>query len=222
MNNDGIVGCDLRSIVAAVARSRRWPFRKRKDDAGVGHATSLSACISSRGPVRVRCEVSITPENETASALTGARGVAFVVEVLERMTHDELSEDGRAVPDEVTRYHPVRTVQLGGPLVLRGDDGVEVTVSPAQVGFVFATLSPTVIPLVNPVAELGAFAASHRSRYFREQVVRPGDRFHLAATVESTATVGSWGYRSGASTAIVVRPDLSPLVLEEILITPSW
>jgi hypothetical protein len=217
------VGFALRSIVAALRRSLPLPLRKPKDDADRGLAASLSACTSSRGPVRVRCEVTVTPENETASALTGASGVAFVVEVLERMTHEELSdEDGRAVAEEVTRYHPVRTVQLGGPLVLRGDDGAELAVSPAQVVFAFATVSPTVVPLVKQGAELGAFAGSGRTRYFREQIVRPGDRFRLAATVEATGTVGSLGYRSNASTKIVVRPDLSPLVLEEILVTPSW
>lgn len=200
-----------------------WPFGRANDGGDVEHPTSLSACVARSGPTRVRCEVTVASGSDVASPLSGSRGAAIVIELLERLTPQELEgEDGGVVPAEVIRYHPLRTVQLGAALILRGNDGVEVTVSAPHVAFVFATASPTVTPLAAIPPELGASEGNGRSRFFREQIVRPGDRFRLDATVEATSVAVGSGYRSGARTEIAVRAHLSPVSLEEILDTPEW
>lgn len=175
------------------------------------------------GPTGCAYEVTVAGRNEVTSPLTGDRGACIVIEVLERLRSDELrGEEGGVNPEELVRYHAVRSVHLGDSIVLACDDGVELTISTARVSFVFATVSPAVMPLVDPPLELGTLEENGRTRFFREQAVRVGDRFRIRATIEERSTVVGNGYRSGVGKERVVREDLGGVVLEELLAVPSW
>lgn len=198
-----------------------WPFGKKKPNRLAAAAPSGAP---GGPPTEVKVEVVVASPNELTSELTGLRAALFHVSLVERLPIHR--ENGVAGGDEVAdAWVDLGAIMWGDTLVLRDDDGTEVTVVArrAQVGFATPQLSGT--PLSKVPAALAPMMKKASGRgvlCFRENTIRQGDRYRLTATVEAVPSVVTSGYRSGAGLRFIARDDLSPVKLEEIFDVPDF
>ncbi|MBS2014382.1 MAG: hypothetical protein JST00_15955 [Deltaproteobacteria bacterium] len=194
-----------------------WPFGKKKPN-------RLAAVSASDGPTLVKVEVVVASPNALESQLTGMTAAMFHVALLERRAFHR--GGGVGSPEEIgDTYEELGVVMWGDTLVLRDDDGAEVTVLArrARIGLATPQLSGTPLGRVPPeLAPIMKKASGMGVLCFRENPIRQGDRYRLTATVEAVSAVVTSGYRSGTGLRYVARDDLSIVELEEIFEVPSF
>lgn len=194
-----------------------WPFGKKK-------ANRLASSAPSGAPTEVRVEVTVASPNDVTSELTGLRAALFLVTLVER--RPIYRESGAGSADEVAdAYVELGSVMWGDTLLLRDDDGTEVTVVARRAFVGFATPHHGGTPLARVPPELAPMMSRASGRgvlCFRENPIRQGDRYRLTAAVEAVPAVVSSGYRSGAGLRFIARDDVSPVKLEEIFEVPDF
>ncbi|MFO0734666.1 MAG: hypothetical protein U0270_02250 [Labilithrix sp.] len=197
-----------------------WPFHRTKP-----RALSLPEVPLDR-PTVVSGELVVVSPNDVVSPVTGTRAAVLAIEAFEQLSLAELQEDAiePANPAMMTdRYRSRGAIRLGHTLVLGDDAGVELAVPLRLARLTFATDGgpKTRLRPVPPELADRFGLTDEREMSFCEQTLRTGDRVRLAATVEARATPTPSGYRSGVGTLLVVRDDLGPVVLEELLEPPD-
>lgn len=194
-----------------------WPFGKKR-------ATRLASSAPSGAPTEVRVEVVVASPNDVTSELTGLRAALFLVTLVER--RPVYRESGAGSADEVAdTYVELGSIMWGDTLVLRDDDGTEVTVAARRAFIGFATPHHGGTPLARvppALAPMMSRASGRGVLCFRENPIRQGDRYRLTAAVEAVPAVVSSGYRSGAGLRFIARDDVSPIKLEEIFEVPDF
>jgi len=194
-----------------------WPFGKKRPN-------RLASVGPGAGPSEVRVEVVVASPNDVASQLTGLRASLFLVTLLERRA--VYRQGGGGGNEEIAdTYVELGTIMWGDTLVLRDDDGTEVTVVARRAFVGFATPQHGGTPLAKVPPELAPMMSRASGRgvlCFRESPIRQGDRYRLTATVEAVPAVVSNGYRSGAGLRFIARDDLSSVKLEEIFEVPDF
>jgi hypothetical protein len=177
---------------------------------------------SLRRPERAVATCAVTSPNDRTSPLTGIRAAAFHVALFERYHVDR----GNRSDHGVEHLEPLGAVIFGQTLQLVSDDEglvIEVPLEGARLSFRSADRDAQL--LERAPAELAALAAraqGHGLVCFRESAIGQGDRFRLRATREPQSGAGPGDYRKAARAALVARPDLGPVELEEILDLPRW
>ena len=183
-----------------------WPFGRR------GVETRLAGIDE---PTEVELFGTMLSPNGTTSPLTGQRGAIIHLEILERVLLDRVER--RALRCGPERDESLGEIVLGELVHLGSEDGAELAFVARRARFRFQ----------NPWREktaIGAIPASLvpllRSRvgdgdlFFREHVVKEGDRLRLQAIVEPTEHAMGSGYRSIPRIAFLTRDDLAPVFLE--------
>lgn len=194
-----------------------WPFGKKRPN-------RLASGGPGGAPTEVRVEVVVASPNDVTSQLTGMRAALFLVSLLERRA--VYRQGGAGGNEEIAdAYVELGTIMWGDTLVLRDDDGTEVTVVARRAFVGFATPHHGGTPLGKVPPELAPMMSRASGRgvlCFRESPIRQGDRYRLTATVEAVPAVVSSGYRSGAGLRFIARDDLSSVKLEEIFEVPDF
>lgn len=184
-----------------------------------GRRKPLSAL---RRPERAVATCVVTSPDDLTSPLTGIRAAAFHVALFERYRMDRGDRSNHGVE----HLEPLGAVIFGQTIQLVSDDEgllVEVPLEGARITFRGADRN--VQPLERAPVELAPLAAraqGHGLVCFCESAIGQGNRFRLRATLEPRSGTGRDDYRSAPSAALVARPDLGPVEMEEILDVPRW
>jgi|GEM_PF-5200482 len=145
------------------------------DGRGAGR---LAAYACAAGPFPVDAELVVVTASTLTSPLTGARGVAFVVEILGRSQGGALTSIGALVIGDTVVYADDEGAELvvvarRARFDLRGDEAVR------ELG----AMPPEVVPLLAGASGLGVPC-------FREHVVRSNARYRVRAVAERSPVVG--------------------------------
>ena len=169
------------------------------------------------GPTPIAVVTRVVSGNEIASPVSGLRAAFLQLEALERVKPSGDRESGSAHG----RFYSLGTVILGD-LVRLELEGLDVTVElePRRVELRLVHETTEAPPIDHAIPEIVPLLASAKRGGVlcqREHLVLRGDRLRLCAIVERSASVVSSGYRSGVGSRLVVRADLAPVVLHEVL-----
>lgn len=187
-----------------------WPFADR--------SLRLEDIV---GPTRIDVVVRVVSANNVTSPLSGFKAAFVRLEALERVPRRK--EDDRV--GDAEDLFSLGAVILGDlvTLSLANEITVELPVRRAELRLVSERTG--VMPVHRAVPELvPLFVHARRSGVLcqREHLVLRGDRLRFHAVVERTSQVVAVGYRSGVSERLVVRDDLAPIILDEVLEAPAF
>jgi hypothetical protein len=195
-----------------------WPFTRRE------RTTALRALAGIRGPTAVDIVATVTSADLVASPLSGQRAAALQIELFEQHNlslfgHREIliATSGNFVqgPDE----SPLGVAILGDSLLLRTDDGAQVSVG---VAVPRCTIASSVQPAKCPLGRLPAalvplfHPTEGGSLWFRELALKHGERVRLRAVVAPAQRVVPTEYRSAAGEGFETRGDLGAVELERV------
>ena len=201
-----------------------WPFGEKV-------ASRLAGVRSGEGrssaPAKVSVVTTIVSGGPVTSPVTGVRSAIIFLEVLERVavTSGVGVEVDLGPGRESDRYETLGEVLLGDVATLRDEDGDEIAIVagrarispqlPRGGGTLLAQLPAELIPFARKATGRGALC-------YRELAFREGDKVRLRAVVEASASAAPMGSGSDAKRSYIVRDDLAPIVLEEMLAASSW
>lgn len=196
-----------------------WPFERKKVAVRLGAVPAGEA-----GAVVVL--TTVVSANVVTSPLSGLQSALLQIELLERIPAEQgrteaFGGEGSLYDDFASLGH----VTFGQVLLLRDRDGDEISVVAGRARFDVTTPRNGGTPMANVPAELVPLLRRASGRgviCYRELPLLQGDRVLLKAIVESSQTVVTSGYRSGASVRYVARDDLGLVVLEEVFEAPAW
>jgi hypothetical protein len=170
------------------------------------------------GPTRVDVITKLVSPDDVTSPVSGLRAAFVHLEALERVR----AHEGSGIQEEL---FSLGTIIIGDlvTLVLEGRaTEVELQVRRAQLRFL--SDHTHVLPIAETIPELVPLlgAAKHGGILcHRERLVLSGDRLRLRAVVERIARVVA-PERSDAGLRLVVREDLAPILLDEVLEGPRF
>lgn len=206
-----------------------WPFERKKArrlaevHAAVVAASAVESGTSAAVDVSVAVSLlaTIVSTNAVVSPFTGLRTGILHIELVERYSRSSDSANDGAANDS---YETLGSMVLGDLVTLRDEDGAELTLVGRRARIQPAHERRGATPLAGIPAEMAPLLAKSRGRgiiCYRELPLGEGDRVRLEALVNTAQSVAS-GYRSGAMRTYVVRDDLAPVVLTEIVEEPRW
>jgi hypothetical protein len=188
-----------------------WPFAERSQ--------RLEDLV---GPTRIDAVVRVSSANSVTSPISGVKAAFVRLEALERVPRDTKSDRAGDAED----LFSLGVVLLGDLVTLSlADSAIAIELPVRRATLRLVDQPAGVIPVHRAVPELvPLFAQARRGGVLcqREHRVLCGDRLRLQAVVERTTSVVGVGYRSGAPERLVVRDDLAPVLLDEVLEAPSF
>ncbi len=164
---------------------------------GHDHVVQRLAAIPPGTTGAVAARVTVVSESSVVSPLSGLASAFLQVDLLERL---------------IDEYVVLGSVKYGQVLRLRDCDGDEVSVVAAAVRFEPSTLLGGQ-PVTDILPELAPYLRNATGRGIlcsREHALRTGDAVLLKAVVEPSRT------------RYLVRDDLAPVVLAEVVDVPVW
>jgi hypothetical protein len=183
-----------------------WPFGRR------GVETQLTGIETE---TEVELVGTMLSPNGVTSPVTGRRGAIIHLEVLERVLLDR--QERRALRTGPERDDSLGEIVIGELVHLGSDDGPELSFVARRARFRFrdprretmplAAIPEGLLPHLRSRTGMGAL-------FFREHVVKEGDRLRLQAIVEPAEHAPFGSYRSVPRVAFVARDDLAPVFLE--------
>ncbi len=188
-----------------------WPFEKKR----------ARVLADAKVPAAVDLVATIVSIDRFSSPLSEIRAAAIQIELFQTLSfHDHrnavIASSGffAGAPDETA----LGVVVLGDCLVLRADDGAELSVGLRRSTIGSATLParrelrklpPELVPLFSPVSGTGGL-------WVRELALSHGDRVRVRAIVAPSRAAVATEYRSAPRMAFEARDDLAPITLHRI------
>jgi len=183
-----------------------WPFGRR------GVETRLAGIDE---PTEVELFGTMLSPNGVTSPFTGQRGAIIHLEILERVLLDR--QERRALRCGPERDDALGEIILGELVHLGSEDGAELSFIARRARFRFRNPQREKIALTTIPTSLVPHLRSRVGNgdlFFREHVVKEGDRVRLQAIVEPAEHAMGGGYRSVPRIAFLTRDDLAPVFLE--------
>lgn len=173
------------------------------------------------GPTPIDVVTTVVSPNEVTSPLSGLEAAFVQVEVLERVPPSYSRDADRPNNDA---YVLLGSVIFGDLVKLElegGVAGVELLSRRAELRVVSERAA--VMPMERAIPELVALLSRAKRGGVlcqREHLILSGERLRLRAVVERVSRVVASGDRSDVVQQLVVRDDLAPVVLDEVLDRP--
>jgi hypothetical protein len=169
-------------------------------------------------PSRIDVVTKVVSSNDVTSPLSGLKAAFVQLEALE-LVHRSQNDGG---PSGQGDLFSLGTMIVGDLVTLEIDGievAVEVPVRRAELRLV-SDGRAGVIPIHRAVPELVPLLAHAKHGGVlcqREHRVLSGDRLRLRAVVERASRVVASRYRSGVVERLLVRDDLAPILLDEVI-----